>query len=165
MVVVALALSVALDGALAAETQQAGRPPMAMSDQETAAFLSLPLIARLATVRANGTPQLTPMWFLYDDGVVYMTTRSHAAKVNHIRKNPNVAVVVDVMDEPYKNRIVTIEGTAVVEPDPEKKMTTRLRRKYMGEGEPPKGFPPSERVVIKITPRKMTAVNTGKMGK
>jgi len=68
-----------------------------MAKEESSAFLARPLIARLATVRANGTPQIVPMWFLYEDGVMYMSTRTYAAKVKHFKKNPHVAVWCDEM--------------------------------------------------------------------
>jgi nitroimidazol reductase NimA-like FMN-containing flavoprotein (pyridoxamine 5'-phosphate oxidase superfamily) len=99
-----------------AENQPApARPtPPPMTKEELSTFLARPILARLATVRANGTPQIVPMWFLYEDGVMYMSTRTYAAKVKHFKKNPHVAVVVDEMVAPMKNKAVTIEGTVEV---------------------------------------------------
>jgi hypothetical protein len=79
-----------------------------LEPEELSTFLARPILARLATVRANGTPQIVPMWFLYEDGVMYMSTRTNAAKVKHFKKNPHVAVVVDEMVAPMKNKAVTI---------------------------------------------------------
>jgi PPOX class probable F420-dependent enzyme len=143
----------------------AARPAMPqMSAAELQAFLSRPLIARLATVRKNGTPQIVPMWFLWQDGVLYMSTRADAAKLKHIRANPHVAVVVDVMEAPLKNQIVTIEGTAELQTTNVKELTGKIYEKYVG-AEAAKTHGAQERIntprtILKITPKKITAVDT-----
>ena len=153
-------------GALQAEEKSATPQPAppSMSTEELNAFLARPIIARIATVRANGSPQLAPMWFLYEDGVTYMSTRTYAAKVKHMQKNPRVAVVVDEMVAPLKNRVVTIEGTVEVLTTGVKEMTTRIYHKYAGvEGS---ATPQAQRsintprVILKITPRKIETIDT-----
>jgi len=135
-----------------------------MTQEEVQAFLARPLIARLATVRANGTPQVVPMWFLYEDGVMYMSTRTNAAKVKHLRANPRVAVVVDVMEAPRKNKVVTLEGAAEVQTTGVKEMTTKIYQKYMGkEGAATPDAQQSintPRVVLKIAPKKIESLDT-----
>jgi PPOX class probable F420-dependent enzyme len=127
-------------------------------------FLARPIIARLATVRPNGTPQVVPMWFLYEDGVMYMSTRTYAAKVKHLKKNPHVAVVVDEMVAPLKNKVVTIEGTVELLDTGVKETTTRIYNKYMGaEGAKTPQAQQSintPRVILKITPKKMETLDT-----
>ena len=143
---------------------QARSTPPPMAKEEVSAFLARPLIARLATVRANGTPQIVPMWFLYEDGVMYMSTRTYAAKVKHFKKNPHVAVVVDEMVAPTKNKVVTIEGTVEVLNTGVKEMTTKIYHKYMGvEGSASPQAQQSintPRVILKITPKKMETIDT-----
>jgi PPOX class probable F420-dependent enzyme len=136
----------------------------AMNKEELQAFLAQPLIARLALVRANGTAQVLPMWFLYEGGVMYMSTRPERAKVKHLKANPRVAVVVDVMEAPLKNKVVTLEGTVEIQTTGVKEMTTKIYRKYMGD----KGVitPAAQqnidapRVILKITPMKIESVDT-----
>jgi len=153
-------------GTLQAEEKQATpRPaPPSMSQEELKAFLARPIIARIATVRANGSPQLAPMWFLYEDGVVYMSTRTHAAKVKHIKKNPRVAVVIDEMVAPLKNKVVTVEGTAELLTTGVKEMTTKIYHKYTGaEGASTPQAQQSinaPRVILKITPKKIVTIDT-----
>jgi len=143
----------------------ASRPaPPPMTKEEMQAFLARPIIARLATVRANGTPQIVPMWFLYEDGVMYMSTRTYAAKVKHLQKNPRVAVVVDVMEAPLKNKVVTLEGTVEVQTTGVKEVTTKIYHKYMGtEGAATPAAQQSinaPRVILKITPKKIESMDT-----
>lgn len=148
-----------------AEQKPAARPsPPAMSKEEMSAFLARPLIARIATVRANGSPQIVPMWFLYEDGVMYMSTRTYAAKVKHLQKNPKAAVVVDEMVAPLKNKVVTIEGTVEVLTTGVKETTTKIYHKYVGaEGSTSPQAQQSintPRVILKITPKKIETLDT-----
>jgi PPOX class probable F420-dependent enzyme len=148
-----------------ADQKPAARPkPPAMSKEELNAFLARPLIARIATVRPNGSPQLVPMWFLYEDGVTYMSTRTYAAKVKYLKKNPRVAVVVDEMVAPMKNKVVTFEGTVEVLDTGVKEMTTKIYHKYVGvEGSASPQAQQSintPRVILKITPKKMETMDT-----
>lgn len=139
-----------------------------MTPQEMQAFLARPLVAHLAIVRANRTPQLVPMWFLYENGAIYMSTRVNAAKLKHIRANPHVAVVVDVMEAPLKNKVVTIEGTAQIETTGVKDVVTKIYRKYLG---PEAAKSPAAqhninepRVILKITPERIHTMDTTRGG-
>ena len=158
-------------GTASALTARAAEPASAsarlsMTDEEIQAFLAQPLVASLATVRANNTPQLTPMWFIYEDGVMYMSTRTYAAKVRYIRANPDVAVVVETMDAPLKNKVVTLEGKAEVQGSGVKPIVEKIYRKYMGE----EGMqtPAAQRnintprMIIRITPKKIRSMDTTK---
>jgi len=146
-------------------TPSTSRPaPPAMTKKEMQAFLARPLIARLAVVRPNGTPQIVPMWFLYEDGVMYMSTRTYAAKVKHLQKNPRVAVVVDEMVAPLKNKVVTLEGTVEEQTTGVKEMTTKIYYKYLGKEGAATPFAQQSintpRVILKITPKKIESVDT-----
>jgi len=146
-------------------TTTESRPaPPPMSKEAIAQFLAQPVVAHLATVRANGTPQLVPMWFIYENGVMYMSTRTQAAKLRHLRRNPHVAVVVDVMEAPLKNKVVTIEGTAEVVTTGVVETTTKIYRKYMGAdaATSPRAQQSihTPRVILKITPKKVGSMDT-----
>jgi PPOX class probable F420-dependent enzyme len=138
--------------------------PPSMTKEEMQAFLARPLVARLATVRTNGSPQIVPMWFLYEDGVMYMSTRTYAAKVKHLQKNPRVAVVVDEMVAPLKNKVVTLEGTVEMQTTGVKEMTTKIYHKYVGiEGAATPVAQQSintPRVILKITSKKIESMDT-----
>ena len=150
------------EGKPVAAVARPGPPPMSADAMK--AFLARPLVARLATVRRNSTPQIVPMWFFYEDGVLYMSTRTSAAKLRHLRQNPHVAVVIDVMEAPLKNKAVTIEGTAEVLTTGVKEMTTKIYRKYVGaEADTNPRAQASintPRVILKITPKKIQTMDT-----
>jgi PPOX class probable F420-dependent enzyme len=49
-------------------------------------------IAWLTTVRADGMPLPTPVWFIWQDGAFAIYSQPQAVKLRHIQRNPNVAL-------------------------------------------------------------------------
>lgn len=47
------------------------------------------------TVRSDGMPQPTPVWFVWQDGAFLIYTTPDSQKVRNIRANPKVAVNLD----------------------------------------------------------------------
>jgi PPOX class probable F420-dependent enzyme len=72
-------------------------------------------IAWLTTVRADGQAQSSPVWFLWDDRTFLVFSQPGAQKVRNLTANPKVALHLG--DDGSGDDIVTVEGTAAVEPD------------------------------------------------
>jgi PPOX class probable F420-dependent enzyme len=70
-------------------------------------------IAWLTTVRRDGQPQSSPVWFLWRDGAVIVYSRPTTQKLRNIRENPQVAVHLRDIDE--GSDIVSIEGVAEID--------------------------------------------------
>ena len=69
-------------------------------------------IAVFATVRADGTPQLTPVNYVYQDGVFLLSTTRDRAKYPNVRRNPKVSLcIIRPESRPY----VTVFGQARIE--------------------------------------------------
>jgi len=49
-------------------------------------------VISLETYRKNGQPVRTPVWFLKEDGILYVHTDDSTGKVKRIRQNPTVRV-------------------------------------------------------------------------
>jgi PPOX class probable F420-dependent enzyme len=47
----------------------------------------------LETYKRSGQVVQTPVWFIEDNEVLYVYTRSHSGKVKRVRRNPHVRVV------------------------------------------------------------------------
>jgi PPOX class probable F420-dependent enzyme len=69
----------------------------------------------LTTVRADGQPQASPVWFVWDGETFLIFSQPDAQKLRNLAANPRVAVHVDT-DEAGED-VVTIDGTAAVDPD------------------------------------------------
>lgn len=88
---------------------------------------------KLATVRADGRPHVTPIWFLLDGDEVVFNTSSDAIKGRNILRDPRVAFCVDEERPLYS--FVLIEGEARVSEDLAELRTwaMKLGARYMGE--------------------------------
>ena len=57
-------------------------------------FLRPPRIAVVATVSGNGTPQITPVWYAYGDGLMTIAANENSVKVRNLRRAPRISVCV-----------------------------------------------------------------------
>ncbi len=68
----------------------------------------------LTTVRADGMPQPTPVWFIYEpDGTFLVYTQPHAQKLRNIQQNPQVALSFAFDD--HANEYAVVMGEAKVD--------------------------------------------------
>jgi len=81
-----------------------------MTKAEMEKFLSGPLIAKVATVRADGSPFLVPVWYEWDGGACYLVIRQRANWLKNIKHEPRVTVLLHNDRPPYQK--VIIEGDA-----------------------------------------------------
>jgi PPOX class probable F420-dependent enzyme len=69
----------------------------------------------LTTVRADGQAQASPVWFLWDGETFLLYSQPDAQKVRNLGANPKVALHLG--DDGNGGDVVSVEGTATVEPD------------------------------------------------
>lgn len=105
-----------------------------MTGDELDRFLSTGTrTGKLATVRADGSPHVAPVWFILDgDDLVFMTG-ANTVKGRAIFRDPRVALSVDDERPPYA--FATIEGTVSVSRDLDEMLplSIAIARRYMGE--------------------------------
>lgn len=77
--------------------------------------LETELIIWLTTVRPNGQPQASAVWFLVDGDEFLFYSRPDVAKLSNIGANPRVSLNLD--GNGMGGDIVTIEGTARISAD------------------------------------------------
>lgn len=97
------------------------------------AFLEQPHFAVMATINADGTPQLTVMWYALHptEDVVLLNGSRGLLKERNLRRDPRMAVCVE--DGP---RYVTLEGTAELVEDrarQEQEVNELIAPRYMGQ--------------------------------
>src|SRR5579859_3860390 len=63
-----------------------------LSMEEVSEFLAGPVVARIATIDEEGLPYITPVWQEWDGEAMWIVPRERSAWVQHIKKNPNVAI-------------------------------------------------------------------------
>jgi PPOX class probable F420-dependent enzyme len=82
----------------------------AMTEEELVPFLKKAQFARLATINEDGSVHLAPIFFRYEDGQILMATQDPSRKVRNIKRNPNVSILIDTTEVPFKGAL--IYGTA-----------------------------------------------------
>jgi len=80
----------------------------------------------LTTVRADGTPQPTPVWFLWTNNSFLIFSQPSALKVRNLQHNPKVAL--NFHTDEYGGNVVVFTGEARVDPNP---VTAEERAAYL----------------------------------
>lgn len=112
------------------------------------ALLDRPVLASVATVDAEGRPQITPVWIDHDgDHVVFNTSRGRA-KTGNLERNPAVAVCVVDPDDQYN--VVVVRGTAELSDDGADAHIDALAKKYLNLDSYPMRQPGEVRVKVTV---------------
>jgi PPOX class probable F420-dependent enzyme len=81
-----------------------------MNSSQIQAFLAEPRHAIATVLRADGAPQISPIWFLYENERLYFSTLQSSAKYRQLRRDPRIALCIDAGHPDA--RAVSISGTA-----------------------------------------------------
>ena len=115
-------------------------------------------IAHFATLMADGTPQVTPVWIdLDEDGNLLVNTARGRQKERNVRENTRVGLSITDPSDDY--RYLSIRGAvAEITTDGADAHIDSLARRYMGVEEyPHHGEEIGERVIIRIEPEAVAA--------
>ena len=88
-----------------------------MTTQEAREFLRAGTrTGKLATVSADGSPHVAPIWFeLDDDGNLFFTTGASTVKGRNLRREPRLSLCVDDENPPFAH--VVLFGVAEISED------------------------------------------------
>ena len=107
--------------------------------------------ANLATLMSDGTPQVTPVWCDYKDGLVRVNTAKGRVKARNLKKGAPVALAIADPDNPY--RYVQIRGLVrLVTEDGATAHIDSLAKKYLGKDKYPNAAPGEVRLLCEIEP-------------
>lgn len=121
--------------------------------------------AKLAVVRADGSPHVAPVWIDLDDAgaalQVVFTTGADTVKGKAILRDPRVCLCWDDERPPFS--FVTVAGTAATSTDPDELLAwaTRIAARYMGDDHAEaygrrNAVPPE--MLVRVTPTRVTAM-------
>jgi PPOX class probable F420-dependent enzyme len=113
-------------------------------------------IAHLATIMADGTPQVTPVWFNMEGNYIFVNSALGRVKDRNMRANPNIALAISDPQNPY--RYIQIRGLV-------EEITTKgardhinaLSKKYTGN-DVYAGPQDEQRVIYKIMPKQTSGM-------
>lgn len=116
--------------------------------------------AKLAVVKADGSPHVAPVWVDLDDDQIIFTTSADTIKGKAILRDPRVSLCWDDERPPFS--FVVISGTAEMTDDRDELLlwATRIGGRYMGADRAEEfgrrnAVPPE--MVVRVTASKIVA--------
>lgn len=114
-------------------------------------------LAHLATVMPDGSPQVTPVWFLYKDGKFIVNTARGRVKDKNMSKNSHVALSIVDPDNAYAHIAVRGRINNVTEQGADANIDA-LAKKYIDKDTYPWRRPGEVRVMYEIEPVSVSAM-------
>lgn len=93
---------------MTADPEQNARPIEWSTDES--AFLQSPRHAIVATNRPEKSPQISPVWYWFEDGIFYISLRDDTAKYYNLQRDPNLSICIDAGRG--DSRCVIVHGVA-----------------------------------------------------
>jgi PPOX class probable F420-dependent enzyme len=110
-------------------------------------LLERPLLAVLATHRADGGVLLSPVWHEWRDGGFNVVTSGDDVKVRHLRRDPRASIVLAESDLPYRG--IEVRAEAMISAAGE--IARRVATRYVG-ADRADTYATSDDVVIRLEP-------------
>jgi len=113
--------------------------------------------AHLATIMPDGSPQVTPVWFDYDGGIIRVNTAKGRVKARNMTEG--AAVALSILDPDNAYRYLQIRGRVrrVVEAGASAHIDA-LAKKYLDKDKYPFAQPGEVRIMYEIEPRAANAM-------
>lgn len=130
---------------------------MAMLNPEEERFLQEHRLCVLTTLRGDGSPQATPVYYLYEGERLYVSATRDRFKTVNIRRDPRVAVCA--LHEEFPFNYVQVMGRAEVTEDGLVETTGRIYRLFRSElpADLPEQLAREGRVLLVVTPERVTS--------
>jgi PPOX class probable F420-dependent enzyme len=93
-------------------------------------LLERPLFAHLATVRPDGSPQPSVMWFAWDGERLLLSHTRTRQKVANVAAEPRVALSIADPEDPYRFLEVRGRVESVVDDDEKASFCKKLQARY-----------------------------------
>jgi PPOX class probable F420-dependent enzyme len=113
-------------------------------------------VATLATIGADGRPQLSEVWFLVDQDGVAISLNTARQKTKNLMRRPACTLFILDLANPY--RYLELRGDAELWPDDDYKFADRVGAKYSSDLRD-HDQPGENRVVVRLRPARVNAVN------
>src|SRR5262249_16741520 len=104
-----------------------------MTENEWRDFISTGTrTGKAAVVKADGTPHVTPIWFVLDGPDLLFTTHESGLKAKALRRDPRISISVDDQTPPYSFVSLWGEGSLSEDVDEVRRWATVIGGRYMG---------------------------------
>jgi PPOX class probable F420-dependent enzyme len=76
-------------------------------------FAGLPVVS-VATLNPDGSPHVVPLWFVWPDDAVYISTRRPSRTWRNVSADPRVSLTIDVGRSWTEMAGIVVEGSAEI---------------------------------------------------
>ena len=90
---------------------------MRADDPQAVDILRKAMVARIATLSRNRRPNINPLYFVYDNGRIYLGTSDRTLAALNAKAHPQVTILFNVDREPNDRRILRVRGDVTVRTD------------------------------------------------
>lgn len=111
--------------------------------------------AHIATLKEDGSPQVSPVWIDHEDGLITFNTAEGRLKTDNLKRDPRVAISIINQENPYEHLLVQGKVSEITGAGADENIDA-LAKRYMGVDEYPLRQPGEKRVIVKIEPEKVT---------
>lgn len=140
----------------------------AMTEAEIPRFLTTgKLLLRLGSKDDHGDPVIHPVWYLFENGKLYIFTGAGSKKAKNVARSSRVYFSIDSDSEPYRGVKGKANATIMKDSRRAVKVGSEIVMKYMGADNPfeknlSKEVNSGESVVIEISPEYFSSWDYGK---
>ena len=120
-------------------------------------LLTKKAFASLATVMADGSPQVTPVWFDYDGTHLRVNSAKGRVKDRNMRRNARVALSIMDPENPYRHLAIRGRVEEITETGADAHIDS-LSKKYLGKDRYPNRRPGEVRVIYRIRPERVSTM-------
>ena len=111
-------------------------PARPLAQQEIADLTALAMPAHLATLDHAGFPRVIPIWFLWEEGIFYLSSGPQSRHVQDLARDPRAGLCITVEESPTEKgyrpfRQIMVRGKASVQPDTGASWARKLIGKYI----------------------------------
>jgi PPOX class probable F420-dependent enzyme len=137
---------------------------MPLQGEDLRRFLEEVRLCHFATIGPDGAPRVRPLWYLYEDGAFWLTTRTEVRRTGaDLVAGSPAALSIGSEDQPY--RAVLAHGTPEIWEEDRGRWLERIALRY-GEAQGrrwlARALKEHDRVVLRLVPDRVLAWDYGK---
>jgi PPOX class probable F420-dependent enzyme len=112
-------------------------------------------LAHIATINADGSPQVTPVWVDHDGDTVLINTARGRLKDRNLARDPRVSISIVDAANPYQPLLIQGKAVEITE-DGADGHIDKLAKRYLDEDVYPFRGPGEVRLLVRIAPDRVS---------
>jgi PPOX class probable F420-dependent enzyme len=124
---------------------------MVQITESVADLLKQPVFVQLGTVRPDGSPQVNPMWFIWDGEFVWFSHTTYRQKYKNVHHEPRVSVSIIDPANPDSGYVELRGVVDHIDADPEAALFQRLSEHYDGTAVVPPDAKDRVAIAVRLT--------------